>query len=60
MALLKLSADGKTFLPENYWSLNDAFQGVQVMGGTGSGNIWVGPAKRSPEPSSTPISAASF
>jgi hypothetical protein len=36
MALLKFSADGKN-LPENYWSLNDAFQGVQVLGGTGSG-----------------------
>lgn len=35
--LLKLSADGKTHLPENYWSLSDAFQGVQIMGGTGSG-----------------------
>jgi type IV secretory pathway TraG/TraD family ATPase VirD4 len=37
MALLKISADGKTNLPENYWSLNDAFQGVQILGGTGSG-----------------------
>jgi hypothetical protein len=37
MALLKISADGKTHLPENYWSLNDAFQGVQILGGTGSG-----------------------
>ena len=23
--------------PENYWCLNDAFQGVQIFGGTGSG-----------------------
>ena len=37
MALLKLSADGGKNLPENYWSLNDAFQGVQILGGTGSG-----------------------
>lgn len=37
-ALLELSGDeGKTHLPENYWCLNDAFQGVQVLGGTGSG-----------------------
>jgi hypothetical protein len=35
--LLKLTPDGKTELPENYWSLNDAFQGVQILGGTGSG-----------------------
>lgn len=37
MALLKVSADDGKSLPENYWSLNDAFQGVQVFGGTGSG-----------------------
>jgi len=36
-ALLEFSADGKTKPPENYWSLGDAFQGVQVFGGTGSG-----------------------
>ena len=37
-ALLELSADdGKSRLPENFWCLNDAFQGVQVFGGTGSG-----------------------
>ena len=36
MALLKLGAEGKD-LPENWWSLNDAFQGVQILGGTGSG-----------------------
>lgn len=36
-ALLELSADGKTRLAENYWSLSDAFQGVQIFGGTGSG-----------------------
>ncbi len=35
-ALLELGNDRKK-LPENYWSLNDAFQGVQVFGGTGSG-----------------------
>ena len=34
-ALLELSADdGRTKLPENRWCLNDAFQGVQVFGGT--------------------------
>lgn len=27
----------KESLPENFWSVNDAFQGVQVFGGTGSG-----------------------
>ena len=37
MALLKISAEGGKNLPENYWSLNDAFQGVQILGGTGSG-----------------------
>lgn len=37
-ALLELSPDeGKSQQPENYWCLNDAFQGVQVLGGTGSG-----------------------
>ena len=36
-ALLEFSADGKTKLPENFWSLGDAFQGVQIFGGTGSG-----------------------
>ncbi len=37
-ALLELgSADGKEKRPENFWCLNDAFQGVQVFGGTGSG-----------------------
>ncbi len=37
-ALLELSGDdGATKLPENFWCLNDAFQGVQVLGGTGSG-----------------------
>jgi len=36
-ALLELTADSRTKLPENYWSLNDAFQGVQIFGGTGSG-----------------------
>jgi type IV secretory pathway TraG/TraD family ATPase VirD4 len=37
MALLKLSPNGKDFLAENWWSLADAFQGVQIFGGTGSG-----------------------
>jgi hypothetical protein len=36
-ALLQLSAGTGKKLPENYWSLNDAFQGVQVFGATGSG-----------------------
>ena len=35
-ALLELGNDRKK-LAENYWSLNDAFQGVQAFGGTGSG-----------------------
>ncbi|HEV2693394.1 MAG TPA: TraM recognition domain-containing protein [Verrucomicrobiae bacterium] len=36
-ALLELCPDGKTKLPENYWCLKDAFEGVQIFGGTGSG-----------------------
>ncbi len=36
-ALLEISSGKTKILPENYWSLNDAFQGVQVLGGTGSG-----------------------
>lgn len=37
-ALLELgSTADKTRRPENFWCLNDAFQGVQVFGGTGSG-----------------------
>ena len=37
-ALLELgSVADKTRRPENFWCLNDAFQGVQVFGGTGSG-----------------------
>ena len=36
-ALLHLAAGTGKKLPENYWSLNDAFQGVQVFGATGSG-----------------------
>lgn len=36
-ALLELSADGKTHRSENYWCLKDAFEGVQIFGGTGSG-----------------------
>lgn len=36
-ALLQLMPDGKTKLPENYWSINDAFQGTQIFGATGSG-----------------------
>jgi hypothetical protein len=35
-ALLEFGSDRKK-MPENYWCLNDAFQGVQVLGGTGSG-----------------------
>ena len=37
MALLQLAYGTGKNLPENYWSLNDAFQGVQVFGATGSG-----------------------
>ena len=33
-ALLKL---GKLQVPNNYWTVNDAFQGTQVFGATGSG-----------------------
>ena len=37
-ALLELgSVAEKTRRPENFWCLNDAFQGVQIFGGTGSG-----------------------
>jgi len=36
-ALLEFSSAKSKILAENYWSLNDAFQGVQVLGGTGSG-----------------------
>lgn len=36
-ALLELSEDGTSFPPENFWCLKDAFEGVQVFGGTGSG-----------------------
>jgi hypothetical protein len=36
-ALLELSSDGKTALPENRWCLRDAFEGVMVFGGTGAG-----------------------
>ena len=36
-ALLELSADGKTIRAENYWCLKDAFEGVQILGATGSG-----------------------
>jgi len=35
--LLAFCQHGKRSVPENFWSLNDAFQGVQVFGGTGSG-----------------------
>lgn len=36
--LLELGGDdGKEKRSENFWCLNDAFQGVQVFGGTGSG-----------------------
>ncbi|MDF1816565.1 MAG: hypothetical protein P1V20_30465 [Verrucomicrobiales bacterium] len=36
-ALLELSEKGQKPHPQNYWSLRDAFEGVQVFGGTGSG-----------------------
>jgi hypothetical protein len=36
-ALLKLGIEGDKLREENFWSLSDAFQGVQVFGGTGSG-----------------------
>lgn len=36
-ALLTFSEDRNAFLPENFWSLRDAFEGVQIFGGTGSG-----------------------
>lgn len=36
-ALIELSADGKTCPPENFWCLKDAFEGVQILGATGSG-----------------------
>jgi len=36
-AILELSPDGKTRQPENMWCLRDAFEGVQIFGGTGSG-----------------------
>ncbi len=37
-ALLELGPGGdKTKLAENFWCLNDAFQGTQIFGGTGSG-----------------------
>lgn len=36
-ALLQFLPDGKTKLAENYWSINDSFQGVQIFGSTGSG-----------------------
>lgn len=35
--LLDFSADAKSPQRENYWCLKDAFEGVQVFGGTGSG-----------------------
>jgi len=35
--LLELAPGKKGPLTENYWSLNDAFQGVQIFGATGSG-----------------------
>src|SRR5450432_1454255 len=37
VALLDFSGSGQAPRPENFWSLNDAFQGTQVFGGTGSG-----------------------
>lgn len=36
-ALLELKEGKGKVRPENYWSLRDAFEGVQVFGGTGSG-----------------------
>ncbi len=36
-ALLELFEDGTSATPENFWCLRDAFEGVQVFGGTGSG-----------------------
>src|SRR5471032_796811 len=36
-ALLELAPGKNGPLPENFWSLGDAFQGVQIFGGTGSG-----------------------
>jgi len=36
-ALLELAQEKRQPIPENFWSVNDAFQGVQVFGGTGSG-----------------------
>ena len=36
-ALLEFRSEGQASLPENYWCLKDAFEGVQVFGGTGSG-----------------------
>ena len=36
-AILELRHLGGDSMAENFWSLNDAFQGVQILGGTGSG-----------------------
>lgn len=36
-ALLELSSDGKGSRAENFWCLKDAFEGVQILGATGSG-----------------------
>ena len=36
-AILELGPESKNRLAENYWCLNDAFQGTQIFGGTGSG-----------------------
>lgn len=36
-ALLALSPDGKSRESENLWCVRDAFEGVQIFGGTGSG-----------------------
>ncbi|MCW0219927.1 MAG: hypothetical protein OJI67_16500, partial [Prosthecobacter sp.] len=35
--LIDFSPDSKTKQAENYWHLKDAFEGVQIFGGTGSG-----------------------
>lgn len=35
--ILQLRAENGPVLPENFWCVKDAFEGVQVFGGTGSG-----------------------
>jgi type IV secretory pathway TraG/TraD family ATPase VirD4 len=36
-ALLELAEKGGAVLKENFWCMKDAFEGVQIFGGTGSG-----------------------